>query len=121
VNKRTVSLDGTDNSPTQRRAADRIVLLVPGVQHLTNNLAVTTAAGAPESPDDRLAHRVEFELYATKAVALKDVQIRSQDGSVFLSGKVGSRAEKLLAERVTQSVGGVKKVVNNLSASEEPR
>jgi hyperosmotically inducible protein len=121
VNKRTVSLDGTVNSPTQRRAADRIVLLVPGVQHLTNNLAVTTAAGAPESPDDRLAHRVEFELYATKAVALKDVQIRSQDGSVFLSGKVGSRAEKLLAERVTQSIGGVKKVVNNLSASEEPR
>jgi hyperosmotically inducible protein len=121
VNKRSVSLDGTVSSPAQRRAADRIVLLVPGVQHLTSNLVVTTAAGAPESPDDKLAHRVEFELYATKAVALKDVQIRSQDGSVFLGGKVGSRAEKLLAERVTQSVGGVKKVVNNLSTSEEPR
>ena len=121
VNKRSVSLDGTVNSPAQRRAADRIVLLVPGVQHLTSNLVVTTAGGAPESPDDKLAHRVEFELYATKAVALKDVQIRSQDGSVFLNGKVGSRAEKLLAERVTQSVGGVKKVVNNLSVSEEPR
>jgi hyperosmotically inducible protein len=121
VNKRSVSLDGTVSSPAQRRAADRIVLLVPGVQHLTSNLVVTTAAGAPESPDDKLAHRVEFELYATKAVALKDVQIRSQDGSVFLGGKVGSRAEKLLAERVTQSVAGVKKVVNNLSTSEEPR
>src|SRR6266851_6188590 len=121
VNKRSVSLDGTVSSPAQRRAADRIVLLVPGVQHLTSNLVVTTAAGAPESPDDKLAHRVEFELYATKAVAIKDVQIRSQDGSVFLGGKVGSRAEKLLAERVTQSVGGVKKVVNNLSTSEEPR
>lgn len=121
VNKRSVSLDGTVSSPAQRRAADRIVLLVPGVQHLTSNLVVTTAAGAPESPDDKLAHRVEFELYATKAVALKDVQIRSQDGSVFLSGKVGSRAEKLLAERVTQSVEGVRKVVNNLSASEEQR
>lgn len=121
VNKRSVSLDGTVSSPAQRRTADRIVLLVPGVQHLTSNLVVTTAAGAPESPDDRLAHRVEFELYATKAVALKDVQIRSQDGSVSLGGKVGSRAEKLLAERVTQSVGGVKKVVNNLSTSEEPR
>jgi hyperosmotically inducible protein len=121
VNKRSVSLDGTVSSPAQRRAADRIVLLVPGVQHLTSNLVVTTAAGAPESPDDKLAHRVEFELYATKAVALNDVQIRSQDGSVFLGGKVGSRAEKLLAERVTQSVGGVKKVVNNLSTSEEPR
>ncbi len=121
VSKRRVSLDGTVDSPAQRRAADRIALLVPGVMELTSNLTVTTAAGAPESPDDKLAHRVEFELYATKAVALKDVQVRSQDGSVYLSGKVGSRAEKLLAERVTQSVEGVKKVVNNLSASEEPR
>jgi osmotically-inducible protein OsmY len=125
VSKRRVSLDGTVDSPAQRRAADRIALLVPGVLELASNLTVTNATGspesAPESADNRLARRVEFELYATKAVALKDVQIRSQDGSVFLSGKVGSRAERLLAERVTQSVEGVKKVVNNLSASEEPR
>jgi hyperosmotically inducible periplasmic protein len=121
VSKRRVALDGTVDSPAQRRAADRIALLVPGVLELASNLTVTTASATPESPDDKLAHRVEFELYATKAVALKDMQVRSQDGSVFLSGKVGSRAEKLLAERVTQSVEGVKKVVNNLSASEEPR
>ena len=82
---------------------------MPGVQELASNLVVTT--------DDKLAHRVEFELNVAKAVALKDVQIRSH-GSVFLGGKVGSRAEKLLAERVTQSVEGVKKVVNNLGASE---
>jgi osmotically-inducible protein OsmY len=111
----------TVDSPAQRRAADRIALLVPGVQELTSNLIVSTATVGPESPDDKLAGRVEFELYATKAVALKDVQIRSQDGSVFLGGKVGSRAEKLLAEKVTQSVEGVRKVVNNLSASEEQR
>jgi hyperosmotically inducible protein len=121
VSKRRVSLDGTVDSAVQRRVADRIALLVPGVVELTSNLTVTSVAGTPESPDDKLAHRVEFELYATKAVALKEVQVRSQDGSVYLSGMVGSRAEKLLAERVTQSVEGVKKVVNNLSAWEEPR
>lgn len=54
-------------------------------------------------------------------MTLKDVQIRSQDGSVFLGGTVGSRAEKLLAEKVSQSVEGVTKVVNHLSTSEEPR
>jgi hyperosmotically inducible periplasmic protein len=118
VSKRRVSLDGTVDSAAQRRAADRIALMVPGVMELTSNLTVTAAAATAEGPDDKLARRVEFELYATKAVALKDVQVRSQDGSVYLSGKVGSRAEKLLAERVTQSVEGVKKVVNNLSASE---
>jgi hyperosmotically inducible protein len=121
VSKRRVSLDGTVDSAVQHRVADRIARLVPGVVELTSNLTVTGVAGIPESPDDKLAHRVEFELYATRAVALEEVQVRSQDGSVYLSGKVGSRAEKLLAERVTQSVGGVKKVVNNLSVSEEPR
>jgi osmotically-inducible protein OsmY len=46
------------------------------------------------------------------------VQIRSQDGTIILTGPVTSRAEKLLAERVTQSVDGVKRVVNNLTAPE---
>ena len=121
VSRRRVSLDGAVDSPAQRRTADRIALQVPGVQELSSNLTVGTPGAAPESADDKLARRVEFELYATKAVALKDVQIRSQDGSVFLGGRVGSRAEKLLAEKVTQSVEGVRKVVNNLSASEESR
>jgi osmotically-inducible protein OsmY len=75
-------------------------------------------AGAPESADDKLARRVEFELYSTRAVPLENVQIRSQEGTVYLAGPVTSRAEKLLAERVTQSVEGVKRVVNNLSAPE---
>ena len=47
VSKRRVSLDGTVDSPAQRRAADRIALLVPGVQELTSNLIVSTAAVAP--------------------------------------------------------------------------
>ena len=62
--------------------------------------------------------RVEFELYSTRALPLQNVQIRSQDGTVILTGPVASRAEKLLAERVSRSVDGVKRVVNNLSAPE---
>ena len=49
VSKRRVSLDGTVDSPAQRRAADRIALLVPGVQELASNLTVTTAAGPPRA------------------------------------------------------------------------
>jgi osmotically-inducible protein OsmY len=52
-------------------------------------------------------------------VSLKTVQVRSQDGTIFLTGSVPSRAEKLLAEKVAQSVEGVKKVVNNLSAPDQ--
>jgi osmotically-inducible protein OsmY len=118
VSKRVVMLDGAVDSPAQKRAAEQIALEAPGVQGLAGQLAVANAGTAPESPDEKLARRVEFELYSTRAVPLQSVQIRSQDGTVFLSGPVTSRAEKLLAERVSQGVDGVKRVVNNLSAPE---
>lgn len=119
VNKRIVTLDGAVDSPAQKRGAEQIVLQVPGVQGLAGQISVANVTGSPETVEDKLARRVEFELYSTRAVPLKNVQIRSQDGTVILTGGVGSRAEKLLAERVTQSVDGVKRVVNNLNAPEE--
>ena len=118
VSKRIVTLDGAVDTPAQKRAVEQIALQAPGVQGLAGQLAVANAAAVPESADDKLARRVEFELYSTRALPLQSVQIRSQDGTVILTGPVTSRAEKLLAERVTQSVEGVKRVVNNLSAPE---
>jgi len=118
VARQVVTLEGTVDSPAQKGAAEAIALQGPGVQNLVSQLIVADGQSAPESPDERLARRVEFELYSTKAVSLETVQIRSQDGTVVLSGSVPSRAEKLLAEKVAQSVDGVKKVVNNLSAQE---
>jgi len=118
VARQVVTLEGTVDSPAQKRAAEDIAIQAPGVQSLVSQITVADGQAGPESSDDRLARRVEFELYSTKAVSLKTVQIRSQDGTVVLSGSVPSRAEKLLAEKVAQSVEGVKKVVNNLSAQE---
>jgi osmotically-inducible protein OsmY len=118
VSKRIVTLDGAVDTPVQKRAAEQIALQAPGVQGLAGQLTVANAAATPESADDKLARRVEFELYSTRALPVQSVQVRSQDGTVTLTGPVTSRAEKLLAERVSQSVDGVKRVVNNLSAPE---
>jgi hyperosmotically inducible protein len=118
VSKRIVTLDGAVDTPAQKRAVEQIALQAPGVQGLAGQLTVANAAAVPESADEKLARRVEFELYSTRALPLQSVQIRSQDGTVILTGPVTSRAEKLLAERVTQSVDGVKRVVNNLTAPE---
>lgn len=118
VSKRVVSLDGAVETPAQKRAAEQIAIQTPGVQGLGGQLTVANAGTVPESADDKLARRVEFELYSTRALPLQGVQVRSQDGTVILTGPVTSRAEKLLAERVSQSVDGVKRVVNNLSAPE---
>jgi hyperosmotically inducible periplasmic protein len=119
VKNRTVALNGTVQTTSQKYAAEQIAWQVPGVQGLSDNLSVADPEAAPESADDKLAHRVEFELYSTKAIPLKTVQIHANNGVVTLTGTVSSRAEKLLAEKAAKSVEGVHKVVNSLAALEE--
>ena len=119
VKNRTVTLSGTVDTADQKNQAEHIAWQVTGVQGVTDNLSATSAQANPESADSKLAHRVEFELYSTKAISLKAVQIRADDGTVTLSGNVTSRAEKLLAEKTAQSVEGVRKVVDSLAVTEE--
>ena len=80
----------------------------------TNKITVT-APQAGYSPQDKLAKRVAFEIYSTKAFSVNTLQIHSLDGTVTLGGTVSTRAEKLLAEKVVQTVNGVRRVVNNVS------
>jgi hyperosmotically inducible periplasmic protein len=119
VKNRTVALNGTVQTNNQKYMAEQIAWQVPGVQGLTDNLSVADAQAMPESADDKLARRVEFELYSTKAIPLKSVQIHADNGVVTLTGTVSSRAEKLLAEKTAKSVEGVRRVVNSLAAPEE--
>jgi hyperosmotically inducible protein len=119
VKNRVVMLSGSVETASQKYAAEQIAWQVPGVQGVKDNLSTTNAQATPESADEKLAHRVEFELYSTKAISLKSVQIHAENGTVTLTGTVTSRAEKLLAERIAQSVAGVRKVMNNLVAPEE--
>lgn len=119
VKNRVVTLSGSVETASQKYTAEQVAWQVPGVQGVKDNLSTTNAQATPESADEKLAHRVEFELYSTKAISLKSVQIHADNGSVTLTGTVTSRAEKLLAERIAQSVAGVRKVINNLVAPEE--
>jgi len=119
VKNRTVALNGTVQTANQKYTAEQVAWQVPGVQGLKDNLSVADAQAMPESADDKLARRVEFELYSTKAIPLKTVQIHAENGVVTLTGTVLSRAEKLLAEKTAKSVEGVLRVVNSLAAPEE--
>ena len=119
VKDRAVTLGGTVQTVSQKNAADQIAWQVPGVQGLTDNLSLSDTQALPESADDKLARRVEFELYSTRAIPLKTIQIHADNGIVTLTGTVSSLAEKLLAEKTAKSVEGVRRVVNGLAAPEE--
>jgi len=118
VKGRTVTLGGAVQTVSQKYTADQLAWQVPGVQGLTDNLSVSSAQAMPENADDKLARRVEFELYSTRAISLKTVQIHADNGIVTLTGTVLSRAEKLLAEMTAKSVEGVRSVVNSLAVPE---
>ena len=119
VKNRMVTLSGTVETATQKNQAEHIAWQVNGVQGVTDNLSASNAQTNPESADEKLVHRVEFELYSTKAISLKAVQVHADNGTVTLTGNVSSRAEKLLAEKTAQSVEGVRKVVDSLAATDE--
>jgi hyperosmotically inducible protein len=119
VKNRTVTLSGTVDTAAQKNQAEHIAWQVPGVLGVTDNLSAANAQTNPESVDDKLAHRVEFELYSTKAISLKAVQIHADSGTVTLTGNVSSRAERLLAGKTAESVEGVRKVVNSLAVTDE--
>src|ERR1035437_5109311 len=75
VNKCVVTMNGAVETPDQKHAAEQIAWQAPGVQGVTNNLAVTNAQATPESADEKLARRVEFELYSTKELRTNNLHI----------------------------------------------
>jgi hyperosmotically inducible protein len=129
VENRSVTLSGSVETPTQRNGAEQIARAVDGVAGVTNNLVVTNPQAASEPPaanappadsNAELAKRIEFELYRTNAFNTQTMHVKAEDGAVTLAGTVRSRAEQLLAERVVQSVSGVKKVTNELKVTASP-
>jgi hyperosmotically inducible protein len=119
VKNRIVTLSGASETTALKYAPEQISWQTSGVTRVLNNIVVTNTLVVPETADDKLARRIEFELYSTKAVSLKTMQIHVDSGTATLSGNVASLAERLLAERVAQSVEGIRKVVNNLVALDE--
>lgn len=126
VENRVVTLSGSVDTPAQKNGAEQTARAVDGVAGVTNNVTVTNPQAATEPPATNaapadpgidLAKRVKFELYETGAFDTLTMNVKAEDGTITLSGTVRTRAEQLLAERVAQSVPGVKKVINELKVA----
>jgi osmotically-inducible protein OsmY len=110
-----ITLSGTVESEEARRKLERLAGTATGVEAVRNQIQVApSSARSALEVDQRLARQVEFELYLTRAMDLEAIEIQSQNGAVTLSGRVGSKAERLLAERIAEDVLGVRAVANRL-------
>lgn len=116
VDRGMAVLRGWVESDLERDSAVRIAQREVGAEHVRDELDTVSATS---TGGDRLARRVEFELYSTGAFDLSRIQVKSEAGRVQLEGTARSEAERLLAGRLAEGVPGVRGVINDLRLGEK--
>jgi len=108
-----VTLTGTVANEFHRTLAEETVKDLPGVTSVTNLLVLKAEASAT-APDVWLATKVRTALRYHRNVDEATVGVAARDGVVTLSGRIGSAAQKGLAQDIAENVDGVKEVRNTL-------
>jgi osmotically-inducible protein OsmY len=104
-----VRLHGHVPSLSYKRLAGALAWWTPGCRDVINELVVTP----PESDnDDEIAEALRLVLEKDPLVHAERIGIRVHDGTVTLSGVVGTREERKMAEFDAWYLFGVKRVVN---------
>src|SRR5258708_16771728 len=93
VDHGVVVLRGWVESELERAGAQKIAQAAVGADHVRNEIDTRSPTGGPE---DRLARRVEFELFSTGAFDLSRIQVRSEAGFVPLESARRAPTQRLL-------------------------
>lgn len=110
-----VTLRGIVELPAQRDRAERVVMAVPGVNTVTNELRVWLAVSA-----DEVAERVTDALGAGAVVGAEQVTVNVVDSDVTLTGMVASPAHRDAALAAARGALGVAEVHDHLVVSSRP-
>jgi osmotically-inducible protein OsmY len=128
VKDHVVTLTGQVQTPQQKTGAEQVARSLPNVTNVINQLNVTNPAAVQtetpgvseqEAKDKDLANQISFALFLERDnfTNVGAIKAECHNGAVTLSGTVGSRAERALAERIAHSVKGVGSVSNRISVS----
>lgn len=87
---------------------------------LTALAAALLTAGLAEAKSDAwITAKVKSKLAAAEDVRAFGTNVDTKDGVVTLRGEVETQAERMLAERHAESIGGVRRVDNRLIVRED--
>lgn len=64
--------------------------------------------------DSAITTSVKTKLIANNEVKARNIDVNTEEGVVYLMGRVDSQSEKATAERIARDCDGVTKVVNHL-------
>jgi osmotically-inducible protein OsmY len=105
-----VTLDGTVENWQQRGDAERAIRNLPGVRGIVNNLIVVIPDGAPRA----VQQAIEAALARHAIRAADRITVTVQDGTVILSGRVGSWAEKRAVVGAAGHAPGIRAIHDDL-------
>ena len=111
VTEGEVRLSGTTATYARKLLAERSASEVPGVSAVQNNLSVVAPS---EGNDAELERRVRLLLTGGMTPVPGEFDVRVKDREVLLTGTVPLYSNRIQAERLAFSVGGVKAVRNQL-------
>jgi osmotically-inducible protein OsmY len=106
----SVTLAGAVATLRERDEAERVARGIPGVVHMTNELAIE----APSVGAAKLQHTIEQALARHAARAASHVRVAVDGDTVVLEGLVGSWLERRAVIGAARGTAGVKRVEDRL-------
>lgn len=121
----TVRLTGTVPDATAKLRAGQLAREISGVRNVIDSLQTVPPSAAGRDPktltsaewDDVISLAVVQELRQGGNTAFTDVNVKTTNRTVYLTGRVANASSKDRAAAVAKGVGGVQRVVNNLQTS----
>lgn len=112
-----VTLTGTVDYFSVRRAAGDIASVIPGVRDISNKIKVSYPSAVKSPSDSEIRTNVNKLLLWDSTVFSFEIDVLVKDGEVTLEGSVDAFWKKKHAERLVSGVLGVKNVVNKLAVT----
>lgn len=90
-----------------------VAIPVPAIQSCRSHTSTSS-----QISDASITASVKTKMIGDSDVKARNIDVNTEEGIVYLMGRVSTKAEKAEAERLARSCDGVRDVVNHLQVGE---